>query len=106
MNTTHALPAGAAGPAIDTVPIRRVLISVFDKTGLERLAPVLQAAGVRVVSTGGTSEALQSQGVTVEDVAKKEKVSYELVESSLHRLVKTNVDRPMPGTVRKTDIRV
>ena len=70
MNTTHALPAGAAGPAIDTVPIRRVLISVFDKTGLERLAPVLQAAGVRVVSTGGTSVALQSRGVTVEDVAK------------------------------------
>ena len=29
---------------------------------------------------------------TVEDVAKKEKVSYEIVESSLRRLVKTNVD--------------
>ena len=29
---------------------------------------------------------------TVEDVAKKEKVSYEIVESALHRLVKTNVD--------------
>jgi len=29
---------------------------------------------------------------TVEDVAKKEKVSYEIIESALHRLVKTNVD--------------
>ena len=57
------------GPVIDIVPIRRVLVSVFDKTGLDRLAQACKAAGVRVVSTGGTAAALASQGLEVEDVA-------------------------------------
>jgi phosphoribosylaminoimidazolecarboxamide formyltransferase / IMP cyclohydrolase len=66
MHTTAPAPAG---PAVDVVPIRRVLVSVFDKTGLDRLAKALKAAGVRVASTGGTSTALASHGVTVEDVS-------------------------------------
>lgn len=53
----------------DRVPVRRVLVSVFDKTGLERLARGLVAAGVEVVSTGGTARALAAQGVPVTDVA-------------------------------------
>jgi len=65
MHTTAPAPAG---PAVDIVPIRRVLVSVFDKTGLDRLAKALKAAGVRVASTGGTSTALASYGVGVEDV--------------------------------------
>ncbi|MFM8709238.1 MAG: bifunctional phosphoribosylaminoimidazolecarboxamide formyltransferase/IMP cyclohydrolase, partial [Planctomycetia bacterium] len=68
MHHSHAAPA-ATTPAIDVVPIRRVLVSVFDKTGLGRLAAGLKAAGVRVVSTGGTSAALASHGVEVEDVS-------------------------------------
>jgi len=70
MKTTsaHHHPT-SSGPAIDTVPIRRVLVSVFDKTGLDRLAQACKAAGVRVVSTGGTAAALASQGLAVEDVA-------------------------------------
>ena len=46
-------------------PIRRVLVSVFDKTGLDRLAAALRAAGVQVVSTGATAEALEGHGLAV-----------------------------------------
>jgi phosphoribosylaminoimidazolecarboxamide formyltransferase/IMP cyclohydrolase len=63
----HA-PANSPPPA-DVQPIRRVLVSVFDKAGLDRLAAGLRAAGVRVVSTGGTATALASCGLDVEDVA-------------------------------------
>ncbi|MEX0669041.1 MAG: bifunctional phosphoribosylaminoimidazolecarboxamide formyltransferase/IMP cyclohydrolase [Pirellulales bacterium] len=66
MHTTHANPTPSA---VDVVPIRRVLVSVFDKTGLDRLAAALKAAGVRVASTGGTATALASQGVVVDDVS-------------------------------------
>ena len=59
----------SAGPAIDTVPVRRVLVSVFDKTGLDRLAAALRAAGVRIASTGGTATALAAHGLDVEDVS-------------------------------------
>jgi len=70
MNPSHAHAAPASStPPVDTVPIRRVLVSVFDKTGLARLAAGLKAAGVRVVSTGGTSAALASHGLEVEDVS-------------------------------------
>lgn len=54
---------------VNAVPIRRVLVSVFDKTGLERLARGLKAAGVRVASTGGTRTAMASYGLEVEDVS-------------------------------------
>jgi phosphoribosylaminoimidazolecarboxamide formyltransferase/IMP cyclohydrolase len=61
----------AAMPACppDRVPIRRVLVSVFDKTGLDRLAAGLGAAGVEVVSTGGTARALASHGLFVTDIS-------------------------------------
>jgi phosphoribosylaminoimidazolecarboxamide formyltransferase/IMP cyclohydrolase len=59
----------SAGPTIDMVPVRRVLVSVFDKTGLDRLAAALRAAGVRVASTGGTATALAAHGLDVEDVS-------------------------------------
>jgi phosphoribosylaminoimidazolecarboxamide formyltransferase/IMP cyclohydrolase len=36
-------------------PIRRALISVYDKTGLDDLARALGAAGVQIVSTGSTA---------------------------------------------------
>jgi len=65
--TPHAQPA--AEPSVDLVPIRRVLVSVFDKTGIDRLARALKAAGVKVASTGGTSQVLASHGVSVEDVS-------------------------------------
>jgi len=49
----------------DRQPIHRALVSVFDKAGLERLAAALRAAGVEVVSTGSTAQALEGHGLTV-----------------------------------------
>jgi phosphoribosylaminoimidazolecarboxamide formyltransferase / IMP cyclohydrolase len=46
-------------------PIRRALVSVYDKTGLEELARVLHTAGVRLVSTGSTAERIAAAGVPV-----------------------------------------
>jgi len=63
----HAPPP--SGPPPDVLPIRRVLVSVFDKTGLDRLAAALAAHGVAVVSTGGTATALASRGLAVTDVS-------------------------------------
>jgi phosphoribosylaminoimidazolecarboxamide formyltransferase / IMP cyclohydrolase len=46
-------------------PIRRALISVYDKTGLEDLARGLHAAGVELVSTGSTAKTIAAAGVPV-----------------------------------------
>ncbi len=50
------------------IPIRRALISVYDKTGLEELASGLHAAGVDIVSTGSTAAAIAAAGVPVTGV--------------------------------------
>ncbi|WP_372497549.1 bifunctional phosphoribosylaminoimidazolecarboxamide formyltransferase/IMP cyclohydrolase [Tomitella gaofuii] len=49
-------------------PIRRALVSVYDKTGLEDLARRLQEAGVEIVSTGSTAQAIAGAGVPVTKV--------------------------------------
>src|ERR1700749_3930013 len=49
-------------------PIRRALISVYDKTGLEALARGLHAAGVELVSTGSTAGRIAAAGVPVTKV--------------------------------------
>lgn len=66
-----------AGPTIDPalyrdrdlVPIRRALISVSDKTDVLPLAQALAAAGVELVSTGGSAALLRDAGLEVKDVA-------------------------------------
>lgn len=50
-------------------PIRRALLSVSDKTGLVPLAQTLAAAGVELISTGGTAKALREAGLTVLDLS-------------------------------------
>lgn len=45
--------------------VSRALVSVSDKTGLEEFARALAAAGVTIISTGGTAEALRSWGIDV-----------------------------------------
>jgi phosphoribosylaminoimidazolecarboxamide formyltransferase / IMP cyclohydrolase len=50
------------------IPIRRALISVYDKTGLEELASGLHAAGVEIVSTGSTAARIGAAGVPVTPV--------------------------------------
>ena len=47
----------------DAVKIKRALISVSDKTGIENLGFQLQEMGVEIISTGGTLKKLKDAGV-------------------------------------------
>lgn len=49
----------------DRKQIKRALISVYDKTGLEDLARALNDAGVEIVSTGSTAAKIADLGVPV-----------------------------------------
>lgn len=49
-------------------PIRRALVSVYDKSGLADLGKALAAAGVEIVSTGSTAATLAGAGVPVTPV--------------------------------------
>ncbi|MEL6448295.1 MAG: bifunctional phosphoribosylaminoimidazolecarboxamide formyltransferase/IMP cyclohydrolase [Pseudomonadota bacterium] len=49
--------------------VRRALISVSDKTGVDALAVRLAEHGIEILSTGGTARALRDAGVTVTDVS-------------------------------------
>ena len=49
--------------------IERALLSVFDKTGLLPFAQALAAAGVEILSTGGTAKVLREHGVMVSDLS-------------------------------------
>ncbi|TFH74016.1 bifunctional phosphoribosylaminoimidazolecarboxamide formyltransferase/IMP cyclohydrolase [Cellulomonas sp. HD19AZ1] len=65
----HDLPpvAPVADPTADATrrPLRRALLSVYDKTGLVELATALHAAGVELVSTGSTAATVAAAGVPV-----------------------------------------
>ncbi|QCB28025.1 bifunctional phosphoribosylaminoimidazolecarboxamide formyltransferase/IMP cyclohydrolase [Corynebacterium endometrii] len=52
----------------DRKSIKRALISVYDKTGLEDLARTLDAAGVEIVSTGSTAAKISALGIDVTPV--------------------------------------
>jgi phosphoribosylaminoimidazolecarboxamide formyltransferase/IMP cyclohydrolase len=52
-----------------TVPVDRALISVSDKTGLVDFAERLSAAGVEIVSSGGTARHLSDARIPVTSVA-------------------------------------
>ena len=69
---SHALPPVApVAPVADATadatrrPLRRALLSVYDKTGLVELATALHAAGVELVSTGSTAATVAAAGVPV-----------------------------------------
>jgi phosphoribosylaminoimidazolecarboxamide formyltransferase/IMP cyclohydrolase len=49
--------------------IKRALLSVSDKTGLVSFAQTLTAAGVELISTGGTARALRDAGLAVKDIS-------------------------------------
>jgi phosphoribosylaminoimidazolecarboxamide formyltransferase/IMP cyclohydrolase len=55
---------------VSRVGIKRALISVYDKTGLEELAQGLHAAGVEIVSTGSTAARIAETGIPVMKVEK------------------------------------
>jgi phosphoribosylaminoimidazolecarboxamide formyltransferase / IMP cyclohydrolase len=50
---------------VTSIPIKRALISVYDKAGLPELAAALSAAGAEIVSTGSTAGVIEAAGVPV-----------------------------------------
>jgi phosphoribosylaminoimidazolecarboxamide formyltransferase/IMP cyclohydrolase len=52
----------------DRSPIRRALLGVYDKAGIEELAAGLAAAGVELVSTGATARRIADAGIPVTPV--------------------------------------
>ncbi|MBM09198.1 MAG: bifunctional phosphoribosylaminoimidazolecarboxamide formyltransferase/inosine monophosphate cyclohydrolase [Magnetovibrio sp.] len=52
-----------------STPIKRALISVSNKTGLEDFCQFLSDQGVEILSTGGTANALRTAGVSIVDVS-------------------------------------
>ena len=60
--------AGNGGQSVSRKAIRRALISVYDKTGLEGLARALFDANVEIVSTGSTAARIAELGIPVTPV--------------------------------------
>ena len=50
------------------IPIKRALVSVYDKAGLPDLARALQSAKIEIVSTGSTAAAIEKIGIAVTKV--------------------------------------
>ena len=53
----------------DRKPIRRALVSVYDKDRLLELGAVLSKAGIEIISTGSTAKTLQGAGIAVTEVS-------------------------------------
>ncbi|WP_392465452.1 bifunctional phosphoribosylaminoimidazolecarboxamide formyltransferase/IMP cyclohydrolase [Arsenicicoccus cauae] len=58
-------PTAASETGEGRRPIRRALVSVYDKTGLEALVRGLHDAGVELVSTGGSAALIDGLGLPV-----------------------------------------
>ena len=50
------------------IPIKRALLSVYDKAGLPELAKALHEAGAEIVSTGSTARTIEQAGIPVTKV--------------------------------------
>ena len=53
----------------DRKPIRRALVSVYEKSRLLELGKALQEAGVEILSTGSTAKTLAAAGIAVTEVS-------------------------------------
>ncbi|MEU2347376.1 bifunctional phosphoribosylaminoimidazolecarboxamide formyltransferase/IMP cyclohydrolase [Modestobacter sp. NPDC049651] len=91
----------------DRTPVRRALLGVYDKTGVEELARGLADAGVELVSTGATAARIAAAGVPVTPV---EQVTGfpECLDGrvkTLHPAVHAGIlaDRRKPDHVRQLD---
>lgn len=51
------------------IPIKRALLSVYDKTGIVSFARFLSGGGVEILSTGGTADLLRKEKIPVVEVA-------------------------------------
>jgi phosphoribosylaminoimidazolecarboxamide formyltransferase / IMP cyclohydrolase len=91
----------------DVVPVRRALLSVYDKTGLVELARGLHDAGVALVSTGSTAARIAEAGLPVTPV--EELTGFpECLDGrvkTLHPAVHAGIlaDRRLPDHVRQLD---
>jgi phosphoribosylaminoimidazolecarboxamide formyltransferase/IMP cyclohydrolase len=63
------MPDPSFPPAPDLAPVRRALLSVWDKTGLVEVARALVDLGVELISTGGTHTAIAAAGLPVREVS-------------------------------------
>src|SRR4051795_13683783 len=91
----------------DRIPVRRALLGVYDKSGVEELARGLAEAGVELVSTGATASRIAAEGVPVTPV---EQVTGfpECLDGrvkTLHPAVHAGIlaDRRKPDHVRQLD---
>jgi phosphoribosylaminoimidazolecarboxamide formyltransferase/IMP cyclohydrolase len=91
----------------DRIPVRRALLGVYDKNGVEELARGLAAAGVELVSTGATAARIAAAGLPVTPV---EQVTGfpECLDGrvkTLHPAVHAGIlaDRRKPDHVRQLD---
>lgn len=64
--TAHVPTEGLVNP--DQVPVKRALLSVYDKTNLVELASQLHANGVELISTGSTAATIAAAGIPVTPV--------------------------------------
>ncbi|MCB9996558.1 MAG: bifunctional phosphoribosylaminoimidazolecarboxamide formyltransferase/IMP cyclohydrolase [Rhodospirillales bacterium] len=72
MSTNDSQAAAAANQTIRdprAIKIKRALISVTDKQGLDQFAARLKAHGVEILSTGGTAKMLREAGIDVVEIA-------------------------------------
>ncbi|SDG07323.1 bifunctional phosphoribosylaminoimidazolecarboxamide formyltransferase/IMP cyclohydrolase [Klenkia brasiliensis] len=91
----------------DRMPVRRALLGVYDKSGVEELARGLAEAGVELVSTGATARRIAEAGIPVTPV---EQVTGfpECLDGrvkTLHPAVHAGIlaDRRKPDHVRQLD---
>ena len=64
--TAHVPTEGLVNP--DQVPVKRALLSVYDKTNLVELATQLHDNGVELISTGSTAATIAAAGIPVTPV--------------------------------------
>jgi len=88
-------PSALSEPSVLSArrPIKRALISVYDKAGLLELATGLHALGVEIVSTGSTAQRIADAGVPVTPVEPGDTVE------TLHERIKIEERRLLVGTV-------
>jgi phosphoribosylaminoimidazolecarboxamide formyltransferase / IMP cyclohydrolase len=83
---------------MDRIAIKRALISVSDKAGLADLGRALAAAGVEILSTGGTGKFLIEQGCAIRDVGE-----YTAFPEMMHGRVKTLHPKIFGGILCRRD---
>ncbi|HKP66982.1 MAG TPA: bifunctional phosphoribosylaminoimidazolecarboxamide formyltransferase/IMP cyclohydrolase, partial [Casimicrobiaceae bacterium] len=88
-----------ASDAGTTAVVARALLSVSDKSGIVELACGLAAAGIALLSTGGTAKALADAGIAVTDVG-----SYTGFPEMLDGRVKTLHPKVHGGILARRDI--